>query len=350
MSERRVLGLDIGGANLKASDGERSVSMPFPLWERPAELVNQLQTLLNRFPPDLPIAATMTGELADCFPSRAAGVQAILTALAEAADRRSVGIWQTAGELVDLQTAADFPELTAAANWHALATWVGRAAPESCAMLIDIGSTTTDLIPLEQGFPATLGGTDLSRLCTGELVYTGVKRTPLFALTSRVRIGEEWCGVAAELFATTLDLGVLLGDIPADEHDCGTANGRPATQEQARIRLARIVCADLDQLAESELHLLARQFREAQLELLERALQQVLNRLPAAPATWILAGEGEFLGQQLLQRYRAAAEATLSTGADFGTVLSLSQFLGREHSQAACAYALAKLGQERLQY
>lgn len=33
---KRVIGLDIGGANLKASDGEhRSVSVPLHLWKQP---------------------------------------------------------------------------------------------------------------------------------------------------------------------------------------------------------------------------------------------------------------------------------------------------------------------------
>ena len=43
-----TLGLDIGGANLKASDGEaRSVARPFALWREPHRLAAALRELLD---------------------------------------------------------------------------------------------------------------------------------------------------------------------------------------------------------------------------------------------------------------------------------------------------------------
>src|SRR5947208_2344005 len=71
---------------------------------------------------------------------------------------------------------------TAAANWLATAVWAGRFAPEGAALLIDAGSTTTDIVPLWNGRPMPLGLTDPDRLRTGELVYTGARRTPVCAL------------------------------------------------------------------------------------------------------------------------------------------------------------------------
>src|SRR5438552_12194660 len=99
----------------------------------------------------------------------------------------------------------------AAANWLALAAYAGRFAPTGTALLVDVGSTTTDLVPLLGGAPVPCGNTDAERLLHRELVYTGVRRTPLCAL-----LGETG---AAELFATTLDAYLLLEELPEDVTD-----------------------------------------------------------------------------------------------------------------------------------
>ena len=99
------LALDIGGANLKAADGEGfAVSLPFPMWENSHQLVDALRRLLSLVPRVTHVAATMTGELADCFTTKAQGVQFILNALGVAADGRHTRVYLTNGRLVSLQT------------------------------------------------------------------------------------------------------------------------------------------------------------------------------------------------------------------------------------------------------
>ena len=179
----RTVGLDIGGANLKASDGrEQSVSSSFPLWRHPELLAAALRELLADFGAVERLAITMTGELADCYPTRADGVQQILTAAEQAAGAAQTLVWCTAGEFLTVPEAREFPRLVAAGNWHALATWAGRLTPEGEAILLDLGSTTLDIIPLECGLPMTAGRTDPERLQSGELLYVGIKRTPLIGL------------------------------------------------------------------------------------------------------------------------------------------------------------------------
>src|SRR5262249_41491473 len=151
-----------------------------------------------------------------------------------------VGVWQMGGGFVDLQGARAKPLTVAAANWHALATFCGRHVPRGPALLVDAGSTTTDIVPLHDGRPAPRGWTDPDRLRCRELVYSGVRRTPLCAL-----MGGEG---AAELFATTLDVYLVLGLIAEDAVDCRTADGRPATRVAAHGRLARMLCADTETL------------------------------------------------------------------------------------------------------
>jgi probable H4MPT-linked C1 transfer pathway protein len=326
-----VLGLDIGGANLKAahSDG-RAQSVPFALWKDPSGLPDALRRLIAEMPPADVLAVTMTGELCDCFRSKRQGVLAILDAVAAAAGQTPVRVWRNDGRFVDPATARATPLQVAAANWLALATFAGRYAPKGPALLIDIGSTTTDIIPLLDGRPVPKGRSDPERLRSSELVYAGVRRTPLCAV-----LGGQG---AAELFATTLDAYLLLGTIPEDPADQNTADGRPATRAAAEARLARMLCADLETSTADERRRLAERVLLRQVMALEFAFKTVAARLPALPQTVLLAGVGEFL-----------AKATLEHQKDIPPchAVVLSTTLGPAISRAACAYAVAMLAAER---
>src|SRR5437870_3936121 len=104
-SADRVLGLDIGGANLKAATADgQAVSVPFPLWRDPHALPQQLPDLVGRFHCDR-LAVTMTGELCDCFATKRAGVNAILDSVLAAALQMPIGVWSTLGRLVSVAEA-----------------------------------------------------------------------------------------------------------------------------------------------------------------------------------------------------------------------------------------------------
>ena len=335
-----VVAIDIGGANLKVSNGSKSLSHPFALWREPENLTAEIVDVLSHFHAYGPVVVTMTGELADCFETRAEGVSQIVTAVERAASKRQIFVWQTGGEFFSVEEAREFPELVAAANWHALATWAGRANPDGLSVLIDVGSTTTDIIPVDSGVPVPQGTTDIQRLAAGELLYQGVRRTPLCAISNQDEVDSESYRLAAELFATTLDIALLLDDVAEDPNDFGTANFKAATKSESRIRLARMLCSDCDQLSEFELIKVAKQFRRHQLDRFSEAFRQVLDSTIRPPNMLILSGEGEYLTRQLLEVHFRDRQK-LQT-------ISLNQILSTDHSQAACAYALAILGQERL--
>lgn len=322
-----VLGLDIGGANLKAAhtDG-RALSVPFALWKEPALLPHALRKLIGMMPPAEAWAVTMTGELCDCFESKRIGVHAILDAVADAAGNRSVRVWRNDGRFVDIATARETALQVAAANWLALATFAGRYAPQGPALLLDIGSTTTDIIPLLDGRPVPKGRTDPERLRSSELVYTGVRRTPLCAVLGTYG--------AAEVFATTLDAYLLLGTIAEDPADRETADGRPATKAGAQGRLARMLCADLETSTADERRRMAERVLLRQVMAITFAIQTVAERLPGPPQTVLLAGEGEFLAQSALLEQKAFPPCR---------AVPLSQSFDPAVSRAACAYAVAML-------
>ncbi|WP_437186861.1 hydantoinase/oxoprolinase family protein [Planctomicrobium sp. SH668] len=333
-----VIGLDIGGANLKASDGlKRTISVSFPLWQRREQLAAAVADLLLNFPANAPIVVTMTGELADCYATRAVGVQSILEAVQDAAGFREVLVWQTTGEFLTPDEAIEFPVLTAASNWHALATWGGRMAPGGTSLLLDIGSTTTDIIPIEDGVPMPEGRTDLERLRSGELVYLGVRRSPLCSVLSEIDLGEGPVPLAREVFATTMDAHLWLNLIPEQSQNCETANGRPATRVEAAQRLARAVCSDLDDIGDDEIQAIASACYQREIDLVCEGLGKVLSRHPVVESI-LITGEGEFLGQVALEQH---------FGKDrIPPVISLSASLHAEHSAGACAYSLSRLAQE----
>ncbi len=324
-----VLGLDIGGANLKAATADgRALSVPFPLWREPQNLSKRLREIVRQFEPDR-LAVTMTGELCDCFATKREGIHAILDAVTRAVPKTPIQIWSTQGRFVNVAEARAQPLRVAAANWHALATFVGRFAPEGTALLIDIGSTTTDIIPLWQGRPVPRGLTDPERLTTRELVYTGVRRTPICAVLR--------AGVARELFATMHDVYLVLKKLPEEPRDLDTADGQPATRAAAHARLARMRCDDQEHFAWDQAVGLARAASYAQVHDVARAVQWVAGSLPASPAVVLVSGTGEFLA-------RAALKACAILH-DY-RVVSLQKKLSPAVSAAACAYALAVLAEE----
>jgi (4-(4-[2-(gamma-L-glutamylamino)ethyl]phenoxymethyl)furan-2-yl)methanamine synthase len=325
-----VLGLDVGGANLKAAHTDGAArSRPFALWKNPGGLADVLRGLIADMPSADLLAVTMTGELCDCFESKGQGVNAILDAVEAAAAGKPIRVWRTDSRFVDVAAARRNPLMAAAANWLALATFAGRGAPNGPALLIDIGSTTTDIVPLLNGRPIPQSHTDPERLRTGELLYTGVRRTPLCAL-----MGNEG---ASELFATTLDAYLLLGWIAENAADHNTADGRPATKAAAHARLARMLCADLETSTATEREELANRIFLKQIYSLKWSVERVARRLPEPPRVVITAGEGEFLTWPLLKQQEAIPSCD---------VVRFGNNLSPEISQAACAYAVAILAEE----
>jgi probable H4MPT-linked C1 transfer pathway protein len=327
-----VLGLDIGGANLKAAHSiGQALSVPFALWKDPSLLPHELRRLRDEMPPADILAVTMTGELCDCFESKRQGVLAILDAVMAVAGSTPVRVWRNDGHLVDVPTALTTPLQVASANWLALATFAGRYAPKGPALVIDIGSTTTDIVPLLDGKPKPQGHTDPERLRSSELVYTGVRRTPLCAF----RGGYS---TASELFATTLDVYLLLDMLAENPADLNTADGRPATKAAAAARLARMFCADRETSTADERRRYAESILLQQTTNLGWAFHKVAQRLPALLQTILAAGEGEFLIRIALQAQKDIPPCRL---------VSLSKELGPALSQAACAYAVAILAAEK---
>ena len=326
------LGLDIGGANIKFADGRGYAhSEPFALWRHPNELSSKLHELLTQAPAAKSLAVTMTGELADCYETKTEGVLHILHAVEHAANGRDMQVYQCNGQLTSIKDASREPLLSAASNWHVLATYSMRHLQDDSGLLIDIGSTTTDLIPL--GNEILPKATDPQRLAEGSLVYTGVQRSPLCAIVAELPWNGKSCRVAQELFATTQDAYVVLDKIVEQPQNSDTADGRPLTKAYSHARLARSVCADTSIFSWAEAIEAAKVVCRNQVNMIVDAAHQVLDY---QPTTIVISGQGEFLARLVFDRLGFNCQ-----------IISLSEQLGSEISHCACAHALAVLASER---
>ncbi len=328
------LGLDIGGANLKLADGHGyAESQPFALWRNPDDLGEELRRLIAQAPTCDHLAVTMTGELADCFQSKAEGVQRILDAVEQAADGRPTRVYLTGGAFETVSGARQRVTEVAAANWHAIARFSGRFASTGSAILIDVGSTTCDVIPLSDGRPCAEGTTDTERLLKGELIYSGVMRTPICGLVSHILWHGTPCPVAREWFATTHDVYILTNDLPEDPADTNTADGQMATIDAARTRLARLVGAD--EMSRADAAVSAKSIAAIHAAQIADGIRQIVARIGQPPGTVIISGEGEFLAKRALEINQ------LNTN-----VVSMKDQLGESTSRCAPAHAVAVLAEE----
>jgi (4-(4-[2-(gamma-L-glutamylamino)ethyl]phenoxymethyl)furan-2-yl)methanamine synthase len=304
----RILGWDIGGAHLKLAVVEDGVVvaarlLPCATWRGVAELRQAMMAALDGMPQAARHAVTMTGELADAFADRPTGVAAILDLLAECVPAERIAVYGVAGEYLSVAAARAQPDRVASANWHASALHLAQRLTDG--LLIDIGSTTTDIVPLRHARVASRGQTDAERLATGELVYTGVARTPLAAMARRIPFAGRSTAVMGEFFATSADAHRLAGTLPdgADLHPA--ADNRGKTLADSRARIARMVGMDAAAAPDEAWRGLAAAFLRRQINQIEEAVDLVLSCADLPPdAPLVGAGTGRFIAAEIARRLR----------------------------------------------
>jgi probable H4MPT-linked C1 transfer pathway protein len=341
-----VIGLDVGGANTKGAwlaDGggapPRIASRAFEIWRERDALAAVIAAIVEDLGAGRPdaVGLTMTAELSDAFRTKREGVGFVIDAAQRALGDTPLRVLTTGGELIDPQDARGRPFDVAASNWVATATWVARE--HDAALLIDVGGTTADIIPVAGGRVIASGWTDLDRLRAGELVYTGALRTNLAAIAREVPVRGAPCPVASELFAISADVHVVLGHLAPAGYACPTPDGRDTGVTSARERIARLVCADSEQLAPAEIDAIARHLHDAQVAQIAAAAARVAARVPdTAPV--VGAGAGLFLVREVAARLRRDLVGLPVAGADdaaaeVAPAVALADLLRRE-AGAAC--------------
>src|SRR5687767_14241906 len=341
MDERTnvVLGWDIGGVNTKAAlvvDGRivAARGRAFELQHAPESLATVLHELQAEVTAGTPgpaaavrHAVTMTAELSQMFRSKREGVHFVLDAVARAFPSGDVRVYAVDGRFLQPDEAREEPLAVAAANWAATARVVASRHPD--AILLDVGTTTTDVIPIVAGQVVPTAWTDPDRLASGELVYTGALRTPTEAIASHVWLKGRKHGVSAETFALAGDVHVWRKDLSPADYTVPTPDGRGTDRLFAAERLRRVICADPELLDDGGVSEIANALASAQVARIAEAIIRVRGSR-AGLRTAVVTGLGAFLG--------AAAARTVGLDVEY-----LADEFGTDAAQFAPAAAVALL-------
>ncbi len=337
--QQHIIGWDIGGAHLKAAwlneQGEilGVYQAACPLWQGMETLEIALAEIETHFPEEIKHhVITMTGELVDLFTSREAGVMAILAVIEKNLATKTVNVYAGRLGFINLsEVKTSHINDIASANWHASASYAAQHC--SRGLFVDIGSTTTDILLLENKQVQAQGYTDFQRLQSAELVYTGIVRTAVMAVAGSVIFKGVATGVMREYFATMADVYRLTEELEPQHDQSETADGAEKTIMASARRLARMLGCDIEDFDLSDWQSLSQQLREQQRLSIQAACER---QLLSQPATLIGAGIGRFLVQEIAQRLGCEYR-------DFGDLLVIKQQSTMQAADCAPAVAIAYL-------
>ncbi len=332
------IGIDIGGANLKLADAHQHAKQArFAMWKYPDRLASELSRLLEESVDFQGVALTMTGEMADCFATREEGVCRILEQVTRIIPSPCIRVFSVEGRWKNVPQAAREPWQVAASNWKALATYAARWTDDKPTLLVDVGSTTTDIIAIQKRIVLSKSTSDRERLVSGELVYTGVERSSVAGLVHELVVHGESCPVVNELFATSGDVNLILGHFEEDATDCDTSDGQAKTRSHAAFRLARTVGEDGNTLGLQDIELLAESIYDAQTMKVAKAMLSVASQFKRGHCEQVLfSGHGDFLIDSAIEYLGWDIQQT-----------RLSERLGPTLSRCAPAHAVAVLATEQ---
>jgi probable H4MPT-linked C1 transfer pathway protein len=301
-----TIGWDIGGVNTKVArvaggDVLAALGRPFELQRAPDQLAALLRNLAAEIGAASPAlhAVTMTAELSQMFRTKREGVAFVLDAVETAFPADEIRVFAVDNRFLTPDEARRQSLAVAAANWSATAHAV--AASYHDALLIDVGTTTADIIPIAGGAVVSRAWTDPDRLASGELVYTGALRTPVEAIVSEVPYASGTAAVSAEGFAIAGDVHVFRGTLDPRDYTVPTPDGRPATREFCAERLARIVCADTQMIDLHGISRIAAAVADAQTARIASAIVRILDRHSTCRIA-VVTGLGAFIAEAAARR------------------------------------------------
>jgi (4-(4-[2-(gamma-L-glutamylamino)ethyl]phenoxymethyl)furan-2-yl)methanamine synthase len=316
----KTVGWDIGGAHLKVvllEDGKliNAIQRPCELWRGLDRLEASIKSILKKFNVQQIAAShavTMTGELVDLFENRREGVIAISNLISELLGKETQfyvaqmpyqNQFATDNQhrsFVGLESVSKHAERIASANWYASASFLAKYVPN--ALFVDMGSTTTDIIPIVAGRVANIGLSDALRMQEDTLVYSGVVRTPVMALAQKLNFNGVDVNVAAEYFATMADVYRLTGDLKPENDMAETADGKGKAPLDSARRLARMIGHDVEDKSLETWKKLAQTCKKMQINQIKMAVNKHL--IPNTPI--IGAGAGAFLVEALADELNCA--------------------------------------------
>lgn len=287
----KIITLDIGGANIKIFDGNYK-SFYFPFWKRKDEFKNFIKNL--NLKADF-FVITTTAELADCFKDKKEGINFIIDHIKRVID----------GEIFFLSNDLNFKILNisearknlyniASANFIATGKYISERENEG--IIVDIGSTTTDIIPFKNKKILSKNN-DLERLQNFQLIYTGVLRTNVATIVKNLKFREKKTKISSEYFSITADVYRILNEIDENDYVVETPDGMGKDIISCKRRLARIILCDLNEITDKEIYDIAKQIRKKQIYEIKKCIDY--NKEKFKIKNVFILGKGKFLGKYL---------------------------------------------------
>ncbi|NOQ93125.1 MAG: H4MPT-linked C1 transfer pathway protein [Methylophaga sp.] len=339
---KMISGWDIGGAHVKVARCDQQgqliqvIQVACPLWQGIEQLEQAIASIFTQLNNKGDVAAiTMTGELVDIFSDRQAGVEGILACLAHYINVDNTYVYAAELGWLTPNNAIKNWQHVASRNWQASATHVAQRIPNG--LFVDIGSTTSDIIPFVEGQAVPQKHDDFGRQTSRELLYTGAIRTPLIAISQTAPFNGLSVSLAAELFATTADIWCLLGELNPSAIQDTSADGQSWELDACACRIARLLGTDANQAEEKQWVQLAQWFAEQQCHQITDAILHVLSAHSELPsdAPLIGAGVGRFIVKFCAQRLNRPY-------LDFHTVIDSANPEASDHAPAVAVALLAK--------
>jgi len=285
----KVLGLDIGGANIKATfiktqdavlKEHKTIIEYFPIWKNEKTQLEKVLTKLKKGLNDSEldgVGVTITAELSDSYFTKKEGIYHVLNSIKKVFGSFPTFVLDVEANLLSVKDALEVPLKVASANWAATG-WMVSQLIKNC-IIVDVGSTTTSIIPVINGKTGAEGRTDFEKLQNGELVYSGSLRTNVATIVDSIPVRGTMACVSSELFAQSGDIHLILGNIREEDYIVETCDGRGKNKRECMARLARVVCADIDMLTEHEISDIAKFVYNKQVEQIAKGLKQVSERI-----------------------------------------------------------------------
>jgi len=321
-----ILGIDIGGANTKITELEEKYykihHIYFPMWKKHKKLTELLRVYNSGNVEKVGIV--MTAELVDAYRSKREGVEDILNSVERAFPDKDIYVFDVDGNFLEIDVAKKRYIKVSASNWTATAYFVIKDICDNC-ILVDMGSTTTDIIPIKDG-EILAEETDLKRLMNNQLVYVGALRTPLSFLTNTVVFRGFKTNVSSEYFSITGDVNLILNKINPEDYTCDTPDGVPVDRKSCMRRVARVLCSDLEEINEEEILDISLQFYRKLLNMVRSNLDRVSERYEIRDV--VITGLGEGILKEALEGY---------------SIISVGERYGKEVSLSTPSFAVAKL-------
>ena len=161
------------------------------------------------------------------------------------------------GKYVNYDTAIKSTEKLFSTNWILTSKFLNYK--KNIDLIIDVGSTTTDIIFKDMNIENNIN--DHMRLTNKTLLYLGVVRTPLPMIADNIKYKGRDISLVNEVFATTGDIFNINNDIDFSDLDYLGSDNLQFTKENSFTRLARVIGLDYKDCQEKHLIDVANNFK-----------------------------------------------------------------------------------------